>query len=99
MGRYLATGKLDADEIDYKLEIGRKLEAARTALLADDDGWFDLLKPALSGKGHPMDWRDADHLKKWLIAGPITRLEGEIHALAADVRDLRRTALDRRHGV
>ena len=64
--RYLATGKLDADEIDYKLEIGRKLEAARSALLADDDGWFDLLKPALAGKGHPMDWRDADHLKKWL---------------------------------
>lgn len=27
--RYLGTGKLDADEIDYKLEIGRKLEAAR----------------------------------------------------------------------
>ena len=62
--RYLATGRLDADEIDYKLEIGRKLEAARSALLADDDGWLDLLKPALSGKGHPMDWRDADHLKK-----------------------------------
>ena len=64
--RYLATGKLDRDEIDYKLTIGRKLEAARSALLADDDGWFDRLKPALSGKGHPMDWRDADHLKKWL---------------------------------
>ena len=66
VGRYLATGKLDADEIDYKLEIGRKLEAARRALLADDDGWFDLLKPALSGKYHPIDWRSADHLKKWL---------------------------------
>ena len=64
--RYLATGKLDRDEIDYKIEIGKKLEAARRALLAGDDGWFDLLKPALSGKGHPMDWRDADHLKKWL---------------------------------
>lgn len=64
MGRYLATGKLDRDEIDYKLEIGRKLEAARCALLAADDGWLDLLKPALSGKGHPLDWRDADHLKK-----------------------------------
>ena len=63
---YLAAGKLDRDEIDYKLKIGRKLEAARSALLAGDDGWFDRLKPALSGKAHPMDWRDADHLKKWL---------------------------------
>ena len=33
------------------------------------------------------------------LAGPIARLEGEIHALAADVRGLRRTALDRRRGV
>ena len=64
--RYLATGRLDPDEIDYKLEIGRKLDGARSALLAGEDGWFDLLKRALSGKGHPMDWRDADNLKKWL---------------------------------
>ena len=44
--RYLATGRLDPDEIDYKVEIGRKLEGARRALLAGEDGWFDLLKQA-----------------------------------------------------
>ena len=64
--RYLATSRLDPDEIDYKVEIGRKLEAARSTLLAGEDKWLDLLKQALSGKGHPMDWRDADLLKKWL---------------------------------
>ena len=64
--RYLATGRLDPEEIDYKVEIGRKLEGTRSALLAGEDGWFDLLKQALSGKGHPMDWRDADYLKTWM---------------------------------
>ena len=64
--RYLATDRLDSDEINYKLEIGKNLEAARSALLADDE-WFDLLKQACRGqKGHPMDWRDADHLLEWL---------------------------------
>ncbi len=64
--RYLATGRFDGDEIDYKLEIARKLERARGALLAGDDEWLDLLRQALSGKAHPMDWRDADYLRKWL---------------------------------
>lgn len=64
--RYLATGRFDRDEIDYKIEIARKLERSRGALLADDDEWLDLLRQALSGKAHPVDWRDADHLRKWL---------------------------------
>ena len=64
--RYLATGRFDRDEIDYKIEIARKLERARVALLAGDDEWLDLLRQGLSGKAHPMDWRDADHLRKWL---------------------------------
>ena len=64
--RYLATDRLDSDEINYKLEIGKKLQAARSALLADDE-WFDLFKEACRGqKGHPMDWRDAVHLLAWL---------------------------------
>ena len=64
--RYLATDRFDSDEINYKLEIGKKLEAARSALLADDE-WFDLFKEACRGqKGHPMDWRDAAHLFAWL---------------------------------
>lgn len=33
------------------------------------------------------------------LAGSIARLKGEIGTLAAQVRGLRRTALDRRHGV
>ena len=65
--RYIATDRLDSDEIDYKREIGKKLKDARSALLAGKDEWFDLLKQALSGrKGHPMNWRGADNLRNWL---------------------------------
>ncbi|MXY17997.1 MAG: hypothetical protein F4Y57_13650, partial [Acidobacteria bacterium] len=64
--RYVATGKLDKDEINYKLEIGRKLEHARRAFLAGDTKWPDLLKRALSGRYHPIAWRDADYFRKWL---------------------------------
>ena len=65
--RYIATDRLDSDEIDYKREIGKKLKDARSALLAGKDEWFELLKQALSGrKGHPMNWRGADNLRNWL---------------------------------
>ena len=64
--RYLASGRLDSDEINYKVEIQRKLEDARRAFLDDEDGWIDLLKRALSGKGHPAAWRGADDLITWL---------------------------------
>ena len=65
--RYIATDRLDSDEIDYKREIGKKLKDARSALLAGKDEWFDLLKQALSGRqGHPMNWRGADNLRNWL---------------------------------
>ena len=64
--RYLASGRLDLDEINYKVEIQRKLEGARRAFLDDEDGWIDLLKRALSGKGHPAAWRGANSLIKWL---------------------------------
>ena len=33
------------------------------------------------------------------LAGPITRLDGEIRALAVEVRDLRQTTLDQRRGA
>ena len=39
------------------------------------------------------------HVATLDLAGPIARLKGEIGALAAQVRELRRTALDRRRGA
>ena len=44
--RYLSSGFkwLDREEIDYKVEAGRKLEAAREAVLASSEDWADLVK-------------------------------------------------------
>ena len=36
---YVDTGKLESDEIEYKVEIGQKLAAAREAALSEADGW------------------------------------------------------------
>ena len=40
---YVATGRLEADELDYKLKIGRTLSQAREAVRTDTEGWQDLV--------------------------------------------------------
>ncbi len=47
---YVDTGKLGSQEIDYRVEIGRKLATARTAVLNKTDGWADLVKRGIAGK-------------------------------------------------
>ena len=50
---YSDSGRLASEEIDYKREIGRKLAAAREAVLSDQSGadsWSDLLKAALQAR-------------------------------------------------
>ena len=51
--QYLATGRLDPDEIDYKVKIGQKLADARSALMAGEDGWFDRFKASTVRQGSP----------------------------------------------
>ena len=48
--RYLSSGYkwLDREEIDYKVEAGRKLEAARQAVLEGADGWTDLVRAGIA---------------------------------------------------
>ncbi len=41
---YVDTGKLEEEEIDYKVEIGRKLSGVREAVLGGRDDWADGLK-------------------------------------------------------
>ncbi|MCY4594905.1 MAG: hypothetical protein OXC19_08920 [Bryobacterales bacterium] len=41
--KYIATGRLKADELDDKLEIGRTLSQAREAVRTNADGWEDLV--------------------------------------------------------
>ena len=46
---YHDTGQLDAEEVEYKLEISSKLVAARSALMDNADGWAELVKRGIGG--------------------------------------------------
>ena len=46
---YYDTGKLESDEIEYKLEISGKLVAARSAVMDSADGWAELVKRGIGG--------------------------------------------------
>ena len=48
--RYLSSGfeRLDREEIDYKVDAGRKLKAARQAVLEGADGWTDLVRAGIA---------------------------------------------------
>ena len=46
---FVATGKLDDEEVDYKVEISEKLSEARKAVLNDTDDWGQLVKRGIGG--------------------------------------------------
>jgi hypothetical protein len=45
--QYVESGRLESEEIEYKAEIGRRLAAAREAVLAGADGWGSLVNAGL----------------------------------------------------
>ena len=46
---YLATGRLDEEELDYKLDTGQKLADARQSVLSSSDDWAAKTKSGISG--------------------------------------------------
>ena len=46
---YVDSGRLEIEEVDYKVEIGHKLAEAREAVLGGNDDWADLYKRGLVG--------------------------------------------------
>ena len=46
---YVATGRLEVEEINYKLAIGERLAEAREAVLGDAADWADLVKRGIAG--------------------------------------------------
>ena len=46
---YVDSGKMESEEIEYKVEIARRLTQARQAVLAGTDGWGDLVKRGIAG--------------------------------------------------
>ena len=65
---YVATGQLDSQETDYKVEIGRKVAAAREAVLAGTGGWASLVKSGIAGNLiHPIEQSKYRH---WIDDSP-----------------------------
>ena len=67
--RYVTSGKLDLEEIGYKLKLGEELAAARDAMLSGGQDWIDLVRIALCGnQNNLVDWRLRDSLGTWINA-------------------------------
>ena len=81
---YLAKGKLEEEEIAYKVEIGRKLATAREAALAGAPGWAELLGKAL----HPnlVYFRLLSRFNRWCVERPDAALRAVQAIWAKDDR-------------
>ena len=67
--RYVDSGKLQSQEIDYKVNAGRGLAAVRQPVLDNVSNWPDELKRALEPiKGNPVHWQGVDDLNKWCVS-------------------------------
>ena len=66
---YVDTGQLESQEIDYKIEIGQQLGAAREAVLSDEGGWASHLESALPN-GNPLDFRAKSRFCEWVDTSP-----------------------------
>ena len=63
---YVDSGRLESEEIGYKLEIGEDLGAARNAVLAGADDWQDVLKRALrTRQSHPIARQLLSDFNRW----------------------------------
>ena len=65
--KYIESGRLDEEEVIYKLEIGRNLATARDALLGGNGDWLDLVKAAIkSNRNNLVYWRNVDKFIGWI---------------------------------
>ena len=63
---YVDSGRMESEEIEYKLEMGEELGAARNAVLARADSWQDVLKRAVRARpGHPIAWQLQSDFTRW----------------------------------
>ena len=70
---YLDSGRLEAEELDYKLDTGQKLAAAREAVLSSSGGWAELIEKGLYN--NLVTWRDRYNLNEWLVENPVEGLQ------------------------
>lgn len=65
---YYDTGKLEEEEIDYKLEIGDRMSAARQAVVEGADGWVELVRRGI--RGHLVFNISQTKFRDWMVASP-----------------------------
>ena len=66
--QYFDAGRLEMEEIEYKLEMGRKLAEAREAVLAGTAGWGSLVKNGIAGNLiHPIE---QSKFRDWIDGSP-----------------------------
>ena len=64
---YKESGRLESDEIEYKLVLAGQFAETRDAVLRGSEDWPDLLRAGLASRqGHPLTWRSADALRGWV---------------------------------
>ena len=66
--QYVETGQLEKNEIEYKVEMGHKLAAAREAVLAGTEDWGRLVKGGIAGNLiHPIE---QSKFRDWIDESP-----------------------------
>lgn len=65
---FVEAGEVDSQENDHKIEIGQKLEQARTAVVSGANDWADLVKSRLIG--NLIHHVQLTKLKDWVTASP-----------------------------
>ena len=66
--QYFDAGQLEVEEIEYKLETGRKLAEARESVLAGTEGWGSLIKNGIAGNLiHPIE---QSKFRDWIDESP-----------------------------
>ena len=68
--QYVSSGRLDEEEISYKLNVGELVANARHAVLAGTDDWSGLLKAAIFGTHNLTTHYQAYWFERWVDANP-----------------------------
>ncbi len=71
---YMDSGRLESEELDYKLEMGRKLAVARQAILSSSEDWGVKVKSGISGSNLIFSVEHAK-FRDWIDGAPNDALQ------------------------
>ena len=64
---YVDTGRLESEEIEYKVEIGQALAAARQAVMTEANDWAYLVRSAVvKNRNNLVHFTQLDNFRKWV---------------------------------